>query len=235
MIRFNPRPYALAAALSVAPLSACCSAGRAQEPTRDGAASNGDGDGATASELEARVRALLSGYEHVPTAEDWARIGPADEVARILMALVDEPNAKTVFAARATSSLALFPRAEVGRFLQRRVGDEGLAATLRGKAGIALAAAFQDEFADDVAVLFASPDEGLREDGIRAFRLMVSPAAESFMAARAEVEPSARLKAEMVDTKGRISTRRADAQQKGALPDTLTKRPAVKDPGPVRR
>jgi len=234
MIRFNVRPYAFVAALSVAPLSACCSAGHAQEPKREVNGSNG-GDGPTASELEVRVKALLSGYEHVPSAEDWARVGPPDEVARALMGFVSEPGAKTVFAARATSSLAFFPRPEVGRFLEGRVTDERLPATLRGKAGIALAAAFQDEFADQVAVLFTSPDEGLREDGIRAFRLMVSPAAESFMSARAELEPSARLKAEMVDTKSRIAARRADALQKGALPETVTKRPAVKNPGPLRR
>lgn len=230
--RFEPGHAArtLTAALAVVALSACCSAGRANEPAPDRR-----GEPVAAEPIIDRVRALLSGYEHVPTGADWARVGPSEEVAAALMSIASEANARTITAARATSSLAYFPRPEVAGFLEARVGDERLSPSLRGKSAIALAAAFKDERADRIAVLFASEDEGLREDGVRAFRHMLSPAAETFLAGREPLEPNERLRGEMANTRRGIATRRVEAERAGGVSDAVLKRPAIADPGPVRR
>lgn len=217
---------AFAAALAMG--SACCSAGRASPPDRvDPSGPSAPKDAARAAEVEARVRALLSGYELVPKAEDWDKVGSAEEVSAAFMAIAEKPEGQTVTAARALASLGRYPRPEVATFLEARVVDERLPVGLRGKAALALAVAFADAKADVVATLFASPDEALREDGVRAFRKLGSGAAERFLEARMKVEPSPRLKDAMVDAARAIGATRA----RGGVPE----RGPVKDPGPIRR
>ena len=206
-------------------LSGCCSAGRAQPAEETTIEAN---------ELTERVRAMLGGYEHVPTAEEWAKLGKPEDVAAALMALATEPGVKTVTAARATSSLGYFPRPEVSTFLVARMGNEQLPATLRGKAAIAAALAFGDDRADEIAALLSSPDAGLREDAVRAFGHLVSPAAERFIEARLTTEPEAHIRAAMTSAKSRIADTRKAAEGRGALPDKVKNRPTLRDPGPIR-
>lgn len=211
----------------------CCSAGRAQEPA-GGADGDGAGEVAAADGLVERVRAMLSGYEHVPGAAEWERVGPADEVAAALMALATEPGAKTVMALRATSSLAFFPRPEVDRFLVSRVADPRLAASARGKAAMALAVAFRDARADEVVALLAESDVALREDAARALGSMWSPAVERFVVARAAVEPVPHVKEALANAGRKIAEGRREAEARGALPETVRDRAMPRDPGPVR-
>lgn len=221
--------FGLVAALM---MSGCCSAGRAQPA---------GGEPVEPMEIEAkdaalveRVRALLSGYEHVPSAEDWKKVGEPADVAAALMAIAAEPNAKTMTAARATSSLGFFPRPEVSAFLVSRMADEKLAPTLRGKAAIAVGLAFGDERADEIAALLSSPDAGLREDAVRAFRHLMSPAAERFLEGRVAQEPMAHIRQSMAAAKGQIAAARKAAEDGGSLSDRVKNRPALRDPGPVR-
>lgn len=205
---------------------ACCSSGRASPPDPQSAPAP--------SEVERRVRALLSGYEHVPTADDWARAGSPEEVSAALLAIAASPNGQTLTAARATSSLAHFPRPEVASFLEARLADARAHVSLRGKAAIALAAGFGDDKAGVIAGLFASRDEALREDAVRAFRLLVSPAAERFLEARVALEPSERLRGVMGEARAAIAEKREARLKEGKLPDRLRDLPPIADPGPIR-
>lgn len=204
-------------------VTACCSSGRAAapEPEPDGA-------------VDQRVRQLLNGYEYVPTAADWARAGTPAEVSAALMRLAAKPEGQTLAAVRATSSLAYFPRPEVATFLEGRVGNEALSPTLRGKAAIALGLAFGDAKAKVIAPLFASPDEGLREDAIRAFKTFSSPAAERFLDARLAVEPSDRLRGAMSDAKARIVAMREAKTKANTYGRELDQLAPIPDPGPIR-
>ncbi|MCC6620689.1 MAG: hypothetical protein IT385_05515 [Deltaproteobacteria bacterium] len=187
----------------------------------------------------ASVATMLAGYEHVPSAADWARVGPPAEVAAALMDVAH--TGKVIAAARATSSLAHFPRPEVQAFLAARVGDAALRPTLRGKAAIALGRAFGDAAAPTIAPLFASPDPDLREDAIRAFASFATSASESFLRARATKDPVPRLGERMRTTAERIAGERA--RRLLVTPDgpTLLVDPdqevdvTIEDPGPVRR
>lgn len=218
--------FGLVAALM---MSGCCSAGRAQ-PT------GGEPQVVEAKDaaLVERVRALLSGYEHVPSEQDWQKLGDPADVAAALMAIATEPNARTMTAARATSSLGFFPRPEVATFLVGRMADERLAATLRGKAAIAAGMAFGDERADEIAALLSSPDATLREDAVRAFRHLMSPAAERFLEGRMAAEPMAHIRDAMGAAKAQIASARKAAEDRGSLSDRVKNRPALRDPGPVR-
>jgi len=214
-------------ALALIPLGgACCSSGRASPPDPQSAPAESD--------VERRVRELLSGYEHVPTAEDWARAGTPEEVSAALVRIAGNAGGQTLTAARATSSLAHFPRPEVAAFLEQRLADPKAHVSLRGKAAIALAAGFGDDKAGVIAGLFASPDEALREDAIRAFRLLVSPAAERFLDARAKVEPSERLRTVMSEARAVIADKREARTKEGKLPDRIRDLPPISDPGPIR-
>lgn len=214
-------------ALALLPLvGACCSSGRASPPDTQNAPAE--------SEVDRRVKELLSGYEHVPSAEDWARIGTPEEVSAALVRIAASPEGQTLTAARATSSLANFPRPEVARFLEQRIADPKAHPSLRGKAAIALAAGFGDAQAGAIAPLFASRDEALREDAIRAFKRLVSPAAERFLEARARLEPSERLRTVMGEARAAIAEAREARIKEGKLPDQIRDLPAIADPGPIR-
>jgi hypothetical protein len=204
-------------------VTACCSAGRAAAPEPE-----------PTGLVDQRVRELLSGYEYVPSAADWARIGTPAEVAAALMRLAAKPEGQTLAAVRATSSLAYFPRPEVATFLEKRIGDDTLSPTLRGKAAIALGLGFGDAKAKVIAPLFAASDEGLREDAIRAFKTFSSPAAERFLEARLAVEPSERLRAVMTEAKSRIIAMREAKTKANTYGRDLEQLAPISDPGPVR-
>lgn len=183
-------------------------------------------------ELRRSIETLLSGYEKVPTGDDWARLGSRDAVAAELVQLADGAAA-SVMAARATASLGHFPTPVVWFFLERRVGDASVAAMLRGKAAIALARAFGDAAAPVVARLFAERDADLREDGLRAWRFMVSPSAERFISARAAREPSPRLAARMRDAGALVARERQARRDDRKLDPSLEAMAEIADPGPV--
>jgi len=184
-------------------------------------------------QIVASAKTLLSGYEAVPSATDWARVGPAEQVAAALMALVQ--SERTIIAARATSSLDHFARPEVRVFLEARLDDHNLPLTLRGKAAIALAGAFGDDAADAIAPLFAAREPELREDAIRAYRRMVGPAAERFLLGRAAREPDPRLADLMKQASGRIVAVRMQKSVDQTLDMRVLSLPGIDDPGPVIR
>lgn len=181
----------------------------------------------------ASVKTLLSGYEKVPTAADWAKAGTPEQVASALMQLAT--TERPVFAARATSSLGHFRSDEVRVFLQSRLTDRALHVTLRGKAAIALAGAFGDDAADTIAPLFAAPEVELREDAIRAFRRFAGTAADRFLLKRAGVEPDQRLADLMLQASGTIAAERMKRSLDRTLAPELLTMPSIDDPGPVQR
>lgn len=213
---------ALAIAALVPWISACCSAGRASPPD----------DPATS--IDQRVKDMLSGYEHVPSPADWARVGTPDEVSAALMRIAAKPAGQTLAAARATSSLAHFPRPAVATFLEQRIADPKAPSALRGKAAIALASGFGDEKARFIAPLFTSNDEALREDAVRAFKLFASPAAERFLDTRFNVEPVEHLRTAITDAKTKIAQTRDARTKANNYPKQLEELPAIVDPGPIK-
>lgn len=89
---------------------------------------------------DAEVDALLAGYEFVPTAADWRRVG--DDAAPILMKRAGEAGRDLLDRARAVSSLAHFPTTAVRAWLTALVADASAPDVLRRKATAALVHAF---------------------------------------------------------------------------------------------
>ena len=96
--------------------------------------------------LEAKVRGLLSGYEFVPTQDEWGKLGPA--AADALLTLADDPAGDLVLRARAVSSLAHFPTPAVRKRLEVWLADGALPELLRRKAAAVLGVAFGAEARD---------------------------------------------------------------------------------------
>lgn len=182
----------------------------------------------------ARVEGLLSGYELVPTAEDWAKAGDPVSVAARLMVLADD-GARGVTQVRAMSSLAHFPTPEVEAFLGARATDVTRSPRIRGKAAIAWAAVAQERAAPAVVTLLAQADPRLREDATRALRLLAAPEVDALLDARVAEEPLPHLKDALRAAAVRVRANRAQllADQRPvpsvALPTSL---PPVPRRGP---
>lgn len=90
--------------------------------------------------MQGRVDALLAGYEYVPTASDWARVG--DEAIPVLLKRADDDRRDLLDRARAVSSLGHFPTKAVRAWLTALRDDPAVAPVLRRKARAALDHAF---------------------------------------------------------------------------------------------
>ena len=174
--------------------------------------------------VDSAVDALLSGYELVPTAADWARVGSTDDVAAKLMAVADDPGAG-VAQVRAMSSLAHFPSLAVLTFLDSHARDASLPARLRGKALIAWAGVAREAAAPAIAQFLAEPDAALREDAARALRLLAAPEVAAFLRARAAVEPVPYLQEVLRGAATRVdSNREALVAKKASVPSVTMPR-----------
>ena len=88
----------------------------------------------------AKVAALLAGYEYVPTASDWARVG--DAAIDVLIKRASDGRRDLLDRARSVSSLAHFPTKQVRAWLTTLRDDEAAPEVLRRKATAALDHAF---------------------------------------------------------------------------------------------
>ncbi len=86
--------------------------------------------------VDAKVDALLAGYEYVPTASDWQRVG--DGAAAVLMKRAADSKRDLVDRARAVSSLSHFPTKAVRAWLTTLQADSRAPEVLRRKATAAL-------------------------------------------------------------------------------------------------
>lgn len=176
------------------------------------------------------IETLLSGYEYVPTAEDWARAGSPAEVAAELMRIADDPT-QGVQRQRALSSLAHFPGPATEAFLSARAGDPATPTRLRGKALIAWGFVARDRAAPMIAAFLTEPDAGLREDAVRALRVMAAPEVEAFLAARVAREPVPHVKAALSGAATQVRGKRAALQrEKATVPSVSTMPKALPAP-----
>lgn len=162
----------------------------------------------TQAEVEETVLVLLSGYEFVPKAADWARAGTPDQVATALIKLASAKGSPLARTHRALASLAQVPTPEVRAFLLERAADKALQPRTRGRALMALGAGFKDAAAQDIAPYLVHEAPRLREDAVRALRPMASTAVEALLKQRAAAEPLAHIKAQLASVADRVEANR---------------------------
>lgn len=184
----------LLAALVV--LSGCANAsrkgsleeGRAAASTVSAPAQNAGAGGSSSNlpprtrDMEASVNALLNGYERVPTAEDWKRLGPT--AYTVLDRLIASPDTLPSVKSRAISSLVHVQNPEALPRLEGLVKDAALAPPLRATAVLALAARGGQPTQTTLAPLLQNPDARVREAAARALGRLASPTAREALELR---------------------------------------------------
>lgn len=139
------------------------------------------------------IRRWFDGFEFVPRAEHFARLGPA--AAPALMALADDPAEHPVVRARAISAMVHLDDAGSAAALARLLESPDAPSLLRRKAALVLAeregAAAIDRLA--TALVNAADDLPLREACARGLRTIGAPAIETRDALlRVETAPTVR-------------------------------------------
>lgn len=148
--------------------------------------------------VTSQVEELLAGYEYVPKAEDWARIGP--QAAIVLRQIAADPKAQSSKRARAVSSLAHFPQDDNQTFLTELLQKDTNPALLRRKAIRALAVAFGPQSLPTIKPYLADADHRLRESAILAIGAVRTDEARTLLKERLSLEPSDHLKETLEET-----------------------------------
>lgn len=141
---------------------------------------------AFADTLGQQIDALMGGYEYVPPASAWTRLGP--EAASRLRVIAEDTHQLPSKRLRAVSALALFPTSETRAFLEQILANEQASSLMRRKAALSLAAGFGTSALPVVARHAASPDVRLRDDVARALGLIKTPEARAVLQSRLAVE-----------------------------------------------
>lgn len=137
-------------------------------------------------DIASEVNDLLGGIEYVPTAKDWAHIGP--EGATVLKAIAGSPKERPTRRSRAISSLAFYPTADTKAFLEGLASDTTLKTKYRGKALRALAVAFKADAVPFLTNFAADQNVRLREDAVLGLGSIGTPAAKDALKKRLDLE-----------------------------------------------
>jgi HEAT repeat protein len=139
------------------------------------------------------VLAMLSGFEEVPTREDWRALGRG--VLPVLARIADDDQHPGYVRIRAVQAAAAFATPAARGILRRALRDrEPLVVR---EATLAMQQAFGGSALADVAPLLAHRDTAVREAAIRALGAMKTEAARAHLRRRLASEPDAALREEI--------------------------------------
>jgi HEAT repeat protein len=137
---------------------------------------------------KAQVRQLLSGYEDVPGAETWRRLGP--ETLAVLVSLYDDPEEAPYVRLRAVSVVSHYPTPATRTFLLAVARAPRQSDLFVREAVLSLGAAFGPRAVDDIRPFLASRHVVVREGATLALSRVGTDAAREALRARLAVEPA---------------------------------------------
>ncbi len=117
-------------------------------------------------ELRPKVEALLSGYERIPTDEDWKRLGP--EALGVLLQIYQDPAQLPSTRTRAVASLAQVDNPAAVDALKAIVADAAIEAQYRSTAVLALGARTGEKALPQLQPLLEDKSPQLRDAASRA-------------------------------------------------------------------
>lgn len=146
----------------------------------------------TQAGLRDAVDALLSGYERVPTEEDWKRLGP--DALGVLEQIYNDPAALPSRRTRAVASMAQVDNPEAVSRLKAIVGDSAADPQYRSTAALALAYRTGEKSLPEVQPLLDHQDPRLRDAAARALGRVGTEDARKFLEERLgkEEDPAVR-------------------------------------------
>lgn len=127
-------------------------------------------------ELKSQVLAMLSGFEHFPSAEAWSKL-PKDAL-KVLKSVAADREQWPTRRSRAVIALGYFPQYDVRRFLEGLLRiDDPIAPLLRRKAIRSLARAFGDQAIRIIQPYLKDEDFFVRETVIKSLGSIGTPKA----------------------------------------------------------
>jgi HEAT repeat protein len=142
--------------------------------------------------LRGKVEALLTGYEYVPTAEDWKKLGPG--VLPVLEAVFRDAKALPTTRMRAVSSMAFVEDPLAVTTLKTIAAETQTEARYRAKAVLALGQLGGAEAITSLSPVLESPDTTMREAAARALGQAGGPEARRILEGRLEQEEQAEVR-----------------------------------------
>lgn len=140
-------------------------------------------------ELRPKVEALLNGYEYVPTAEDWKRLGP--NALTVLQDIAKDTTQLPTRRTRAVASMGQVDNPNAGQTLTAMVSDVKVDARYRATAIEALGARLGDKALPTVKPYLSATNVELREATARTLSRMTTPDARKSLESRLEKEQDA--------------------------------------------
>ncbi|MEO0326177.1 MAG: HEAT repeat domain-containing protein [Myxococcota bacterium] len=131
------------------------------------------------------VRAMLSGYESVPSLAEWRRLGP--ETLRVLVALYEAPDTAPYVRLRAVAATAAFPTTATRTFLLR-VASGASSDLIAREAVLTLGRAFGDGARGELAPFLSHRLPLIREAAARALGRIGTPGCRALLEVRLETE-----------------------------------------------
>jgi HEAT repeat protein len=183
--------YFVLAGMWLLPALACASSSAAAgTPIAPGPATT-----ATLADLRPRVVALLSGYEAVPTAEQWKALGP--EALTILRQLASDPAELPTRRARAVAGMAYVDNPTASDVLKSFATDDNALPLVRKSAVLALAVRDGTNAVPVISGLLADKDQDVRTGAARALGNTGGPAARSALQGRLDAETDSHVRDEI--------------------------------------
>lgn len=136
--------------------------------------------------VRAKVETLLSGYEYVPTNEDWKRVGPG--ALDVLVQIANDPAQLPTRRTRAVASMAQVENPKATDTLLTLANDSKVEVRYRSTAVEALGAKLGDAALPKVSPLLNAKDAELREASARAIARMNTADARKTLESRLEKE-----------------------------------------------
>lgn len=145
-------------------------------------------DDTVSDPVRAQVIDALSGYESVPSAAEWEKMG---DVGPELFALSKDPTISPSVRVRATHALGYFPAADHQAWLGSLIADPTVSTQLRRASCYALANGWGDTALPLISPALTDSDKQLRNAAARAVGSIGSPAARATLEGRlvAEADP----------------------------------------------
>lgn len=171
------RPLCIAALVS---WGSGCQSQATKQPAEPAPTAPAKGD------LRSQVEALLSGYERVPTAEDWKRLGP--EALEVLEAIFQDPKALPSTRTRAVASMALVDNPAAVQRLVAISADSSVDEQYRSTAALALGRRGGPGAFEAVQPLLDDPSARVRDAAARALGSLGTPKARQVLELRLEKE-----------------------------------------------
>lgn len=145
-------------------------------------------------ELRQKLVDLMSGYEHSPTAAEFAKLGPAREVEAALVELSRDGSIRANQRVFALTSLRFYPGPAARARMEEVLQDPAAPAAMRRPAVGAYAEGWRADAVPLLAKLAEHEDPHTRKAAVRALGEVGTPEARKVVEARAAAEPEPMVK-----------------------------------------